>query len=94
MENCEEAIFVEKYLHAIGVMKDDEPSKDSKDASRKTQAMASKGGDKETNDIESLTRLVKNLTTEVSKLRQRKTDTYASSHPVRQRQGSNSSGSN
>jgi len=56
--------------------------------------MASKGRDKEENDIETLTCLVKNLTIEVSELKQHKTNTFARSYPPRQRQGSNSSGNN
>jgi len=66
LESCEEAIVIEKDLHAIKVIKNDESMKDSKDARRKPQEMASKGRDKEETDIETLTRLVKNLTTEVS----------------------------
>lgn len=62
LESCEEAIVVEKDLHAIGVIKDDELGKDSKGASKKSQAMESKGRDKEATDIETLTRLIKNLT--------------------------------
>jgi len=85
LENCGEAIVVEKHLCAIRVIKDDEPTKESRDVSRKSQAMASNGRDKEANDIETLTRLVKNLTTEVFELKQWKTDTSASSHPRRQR---------
>ena len=83
MENYKEAIVVEKYLHTIGLIKDDEPAKDSKDVSRKSQAMASKGREKEANDIETLTHLIKNLTTEVSELKQWKTDTFARSYPPR-----------
>jgi len=36
LENCEEAIVVEKDLQAIGVIKYDEPTKDSRDVSRKS----------------------------------------------------------
>lgn len=35
LENCKEEIAVEKDLCAIGVIKDDEPTKDSRDVSRK-----------------------------------------------------------
>lgn len=73
MKNCKEAIAVEKYLHMIRVTKDHEPAKDSKDTSKKSQVMVSKGRDKEENDIETLTRLVKNLTIEVYEIKQRKT---------------------
>ena len=81
-------------MQVIGVVKDDELVKDSKDASRKSQAMASKGRDKEETDIETLTRVVKKLTTKVSKLIQQKIKTFASSHPPRQRQARNSSNIN
>ena len=83
MESCEEAIAVEKDLCVIGVIKDDELAKDTKYASRKSQAMASKGRDKEATDIETLTCLIKNLTTKVSELKQRKTDTSARNHSPR-----------
>ena len=72
LENCEEATAIEKNLHEIRVVKDDESTKDSKDASKKSQAMASNGSDMEATDIETLTRLVKNLTTEVFELKQQK----------------------
>lgn len=35
LENFEEVTVVEKTLHVIGVIKDDEPTKDSIDASRR-----------------------------------------------------------
>ena len=54
--------------------------KDSKDVRRKPQAMGSKGRDKEETDIETLTRLVKNLTTKMSELKQWKMDTFKKSH--------------
>jgi len=46
LENFEEAIIVEKDLHVVGVIRDDELMKDSKDASRKSQATTNKGRDK------------------------------------------------
>lgn len=85
LENYEEAIAVEKYLHAIGVIKDDESTKDSKDVSRKYQVMANKGRDKEAIDIETLTCLVKNLTTEVFELKQWEIETSPRIHLPRQR---------
>jgi len=94
LENCEDTIDVEKDLCMIGVINNDEPTKDSKDTSRKSQTIVRKGRDKETNNIETLTRLVKNLTTEVFELKQWKTDTSASNHLPRQRQGSMSSSIN
>jgi len=36
-------IIVENDLHGIGVIKDDEPVKDSKDVSRKLEVMVRKG---------------------------------------------------
>ena len=47
----------------IEVIKDDEPTKDPKDVRKWSQVMVSKGRDKEASDIETLTCLVKNLTT-------------------------------
>lgn len=47
----------------IGVIKDDELAKDSRDVSRKPLALASKGKEKEAIDIETFTHLIKNLTT-------------------------------
>lgn len=69
LESYEEAINVEKYVRAIGVIKDEEPAKDSKYASSKSQVMASKGRDKEETHVETLICLVKNLTMEVSELK-------------------------
>jgi len=57
-------------LCAIGVIKDEKSTKDSKDASINPQATTSKGKEKGATDIETLTRLVKNLTTEVFELKQ------------------------
>jgi len=56
--------------------------------------VARKDRDKEENDIETLTHLVKNLTTEVSELKQWKMDMFARNHLPRQRQGSMSSCNN
>lgn len=94
LENYEEAIVIEKDLHAIGVINNDESVMDSKDASRKSQAMASKVRDKEATDIETLTCLVKNLIMEVFELKQGKTDTSASIHTPKHRHTSSSSSSN
>lgn len=69
LENCEEVIIVEKDLHAVGVIKDEESAKDSKDVSKKPRVMTRKGRDKEATDIETLTCRVKSLTTEMSKLK-------------------------
>ena len=54
-QNFEEAIAVEKDLHAIGVIVDDELSKDSKYMSKRSQPSLSKAMDKEAIDFESLT---------------------------------------
>ena len=70
LESCEEDIVIKKHLRAIRVIKDDELAKDTKGSSRMSQVMVSKGRDKETNDNKILTRLFKNLTMEVSKLKQ------------------------
>lgn len=86
LARCKEAIVFEKEFHAIGVIKDEETTKDSKDASRKPQAMTRKGRDKEATDIETLTLLVKKLTTEISELKKRKTGTFVNSHQPRWRQ--------
>lgn len=85
LESCKEVVVVQKDLHVIEVIRDEESTKDSKDESRKPQARVSKGRDKEEIDIENLTCLVKNLTTEVFEIKQRKTDTFASSDLPRQR---------
>lgn len=79
LENCKEVITVEKYLREIGVIKDGELVKDSKDASRRTQVVASKRKDKEESGIETFTCLVKTLTREVFELKQRTVETFASS---------------
>lgn len=62
LENCEEAIVVEKDLCMIRVIKDGELKKESRDVSKKSQTVVSKGSDNEENDIETLTHLVKKLT--------------------------------
>ena len=61
LENCEEDIAIEKGLRAIGVIKDDKLAKESKDVSMRSQAMVSKGKDKEATNIETLTRLCQEL---------------------------------
>lgn len=79
LENYEELIVVEKDLRMIGVIKDDEPAKDSKYVSRNPQAILSKGKDKEASEIEALTHLVKKLTIEVFELKQQMVETSTSS---------------
>jgi len=41
-QNFEEAIVVEKDLHAIGVIVDDESSKDSKETGKRSEASSNK----------------------------------------------------
>lgn len=91
LEIFEEAIVAKKHLLMIGVIKDDEPKNYSKDVSRKSQVMVSKGKDNEATNIETLTPLIKNLTTEVFDLKQWKTNRSARSHLLRQRYVSSSS---
>jgi len=91
LENYEEVVTVEKYLHVVRVIKDDELAKDSKDASKKSQEIGCKGRDKEATDIETLTRLVNSLSIEMSKLKQCKMHKFASSHRPRQRHVSSTS---
>lgn len=52
MENYEEASTVEKDFHAIGVIPDDEPTKDSKGTCKRSQASMSKPKEKEWFDLE------------------------------------------
>jgi len=80
-ENFQEAIDMEKDLCMIGVIVDDKTTKDSKDARRRSQATMSKVKEKETSEIETLTRLLKSLMTEVAKLKQRTTETTMSNRP-------------
>lgn len=87
-ENYEEVIIVENDLRVIGVIKDDEPAKESKDASRKLEAAIREGKEMEASDIETLTHLVKNLTTNVSELMKRMVKTSASSRPPKQQKRS------
>lgn len=48
LENCEEAIAIEKDLRTIEVIKDDELMKDSREVGTKPQVVARKGKDRET----------------------------------------------
>lgn len=50
-ENYEEAISIENDLHVVGVITNDESTKDSKDASNRSQASMRKAKEKEPNDI-------------------------------------------
>ena len=62
-------IAVEKDLCAIGVIADDESTKDSKETGKRPQTSISKAKEKEENDIESHTHLIKSLTVEVDELK-------------------------
>lgn len=68
-------------MRANGVIVDDEPAKDSKDTGRRSQTAMSKVKEKETSEIDTLTRLLKSLTTEVAELKQWITKTTVSSIP-------------
>lgn len=68
-ENYEEAIVVEKDLHVIGVIVNAEPSKDSKDTSKRSQSSSSKAKDKEAIDLEILSRAIKYLSNELVELK-------------------------
>lgn len=80
-KNFQEEINVEKDLHVIGVIIDDEPAKDSKYVGMRSQTTVSKVKEKETSEIETLTRLLKSLTSEVAELKQRTIETIVSSKP-------------
>jgi len=83
IENYEEAISIEKYMHVIGVITYDESTKDSNDTGNRFQTYVSKAKEKETSDIENLTHLIKSMTTEVVELKHRKNKTTMSSRPPR-----------
>jgi len=74
---------VEKYLCAIGVIVDDEPVKDYKDTGNRSQTIWSKVNEKKAIGIDNLTHLLKSLTTKVSELKQRTTETAESNKPPR-----------
>lgn len=61
-----EAISVKKDLCDIGSIIDDDESKESKETDRKTQPSSRKAKEKDSSDIERLTRMVKALTNENS----------------------------
>lgn len=69
-KNCEEDITIDKYLHTIGVIVDDESTMESKYMGKRFHASVSKVKEKEASDIENLTHLLKSLTTEVAELKQ------------------------
>jgi len=81
LENCEEAIILEKDLHTIGVIVDDESTNNSKDMSRRSQTIVRKEQEKEASEIECFTRLVKSLTTEISKIKQQMSEKTMNNRP-------------
>lgn len=72
---------MEKDLHSIGIIIDDESMKDSKDVGRKSRAVVSKVKEKETSEIEILTRLLKSLIIEVVELKEWTSEMEVSSRP-------------
>jgi len=64
-KNYEEAISVKKDLRSIRVISDNEPTKESKDMGKRSQASMSRDKKKEPSGFESLTHLVKALTTKM-----------------------------
>jgi len=86
-ENCQEAIDVEKELHMIGVIVDDEPTKYSKGMGMRSQNAMSKVKENETSEIETLTCLLKSLTIEVVELKQWTTETAVRNRPSSFAQG-------
>jgi len=67
-KNYEEAIIVEKDLHAIGVILEDEPKKDSKDMGKRSQPPGIRANKKEPTVLEIMTHLIKSLSTEMEEL--------------------------
>lgn len=81
--NFAEAIVVEKFLHAIGVITDDNESKYFKEIGRKSQPSSCKAKENDSIDIKSLTRIVKALTNEISELRRRSSEISTSRKPLK-----------
>jgi len=73
--NFAETIVMLKYLHAIGIITDDDESKDSKETGRKSHPSSSNAKGKDFLDIESLTLTVKALTNEISTLKRSSSET-------------------
>lgn len=72
---------MEKYLRIIGFIIDVEPTKDSKDMGRRSQIAVNKVKEKETSEIETITRLLKFLKNKVEELKRRIIETTMSSRP-------------
>lgn len=67
---------------SIEVILDDEPTKDSKEMGKRYQAFVSRANEKELNDLENLTFIIKSLTTEmVEHIEKRTSETIVSSKP-------------
>lgn len=79
--NFTEVIIVDKDLRMIGVITDDDESKDSKETSRKSEPSSSKAKEKESSDIKSLTKMVKTLTSEILEIKKRSNNTSTSNKP-------------
>lgn len=69
--NFSKAIVVEKELCSIGVIEDHDDSKDTKDAGKKNQDSSNKYKEKDSFNIENLSKYLKSLTNEVSKLKRK-----------------------
>lgn len=72
---------MEKDLHTIGVITDDESTKESKDIEKRSQASVSKAKEKEASGIENLNHLLKSLTSEVVELKQQTREKTVGSMP-------------
>lgn len=82
-ENYQEAIVVEKDLCVIGVIIDDEPSKESKYTGKRSQASIRKAKEKEFSDLKILRHTIKSISNELEKLKQKSSETTISSKPPR-----------
>lgn len=63
--NFEEALVFEKYLHSIGVIEHNDDPNDSKETFKKTQPSSGKSKEKDSFDMEILTKSLKLLTNEI-----------------------------
>jgi len=66
--NFAETHIVEKYLNSIGAIEDTDDHKNSKETCKKTKASSSKSKEKDSFDMEILTKSLKLLTNEVLEL--------------------------
>lgn len=79
---------MEKYLHAIGVIPNDEPTKDSKYIGKRSTSV-SKAKEKEASDIEKITCLIESLTTKMAELKKRTSESTINSRTPRYPQNKN-----